>query len=136
MMIRTILLSTSAALTAGAAMAPAASHAQAPDARAATAAATPVLSLDQRTMLRCSAAFAIVARQQAEGKAEAKRYPPMDPRGKEFFIRASGQVIEETNMTHEQIAAALRTEAQGLAAAGRLDAVMPACLLSLDASGL
>lgn len=127
-MIRTIhlgLMTAAIALSASA-------HAQAPGALP----TAPALSLEQRTMLRCSAAFAIVARQQADGKAAAKRYPPMDPRGKEFFVRASAQVMEQTRMTREQIQAVLEAEAQGLSAPGRLDAVMPACLLSLDASGL
>ena len=87
-------------------------------------------------MLRCSAAFAIIARQQADGRAEAKRYPPMDPRGREFFVRASAQVMDQAKMTREQVQAVLQAEAQGLSAPGRIDAIMPACLLSLDASGL
>lgn len=87
-------------------------------------------------MLRCSAAFAIVARQQADGRAEAKRYPAMEPRGKEFFVRASAQLMDEAKLTREQVQAALQAEAKDLSAPGKLDAVMPACLLSLDASGL
>lgn len=98
--------------------------------------AQPQLSLEQRTMLRCSAAFAIVARQQADGRPDARRYPPMDPRGKEFFVRASAQLMDEAKLTREQVQAALLAEARNLSAPAMLDAVMPACLLSLDASGL
>ena len=94
------------------------------------------LSLEQQTALRCSAAFAIVADGQARGNSEAVRYPPLGKRGREFFVRASAQLMDETGMDREDVAALLSAEAQKLWDEGRIDDVMPACLLLLDASGL
>lgn len=89
---------------------------------------TPQLTLDQRMLLRCSAAFAMVAHGQQTGSAEALRYPDVSQRGREFFVRASAQVMEETGFGREQIAAALSAEAQDLRDNDTLGDVMPVCL--------
>lgn len=102
---------------------------------AAIAQPAPQLSLEHRTALRCSAAFAIVATLQERGAA--KEYPPLGERGREFFVRASAQVMEEAGMDRAAVAAQLQSEAQDLAGnAAKLEAVMPACLLLLDSSGI
>lgn len=99
-------------------------------------AAPPPLSLEQQTALRCAAAFAIVAEEQARGVAEAQSLPPMAERGREFFVRVSAQLMDETGMAREEVAALLSAEARTLRDEGLVAQVMPACLLLLDASGL
>lgn len=96
-------------------------------------AVAPQLSLDHRMLVRCSAAFAIVANGQQSGSPEALRYPDLAERGREFFVRASAQVMDEAGLDREQIAAALTAEAQDLRDSGSLDAVMPVCLGLLPA---
>jgi len=88
----------------------------------------PQLSLDHRMLVRCSAAFAIVGTGQENGNAEALRYPDVTERGREFFVRASAQVMDEAGLDRDQITAALTAEAQDLANSGSLDQVMPVCL--------
>ncbi len=97
---------------------------------------TPELSLEQRTSLRCAAAFAIVAEGQANGNAEALAWPAVGERGKEFFVRASAQVMDQAGLNRDQISAALSAEAQKLWDEGNIDDVMPGCLLLLEASGI
>ncbi|MFB0612792.1 hypothetical protein [Aurantiacibacter poecillastricola] len=99
----------------------------------AAAQAMPQLSLDQRMLLRCSAAFALVAEGQANGNEEAQRFPDMNERGREFFVRASAQVMDEAGLDREQIAAALSAEAQDIWDKGTLGEVMPVCLAMLPA---
>jgi hypothetical protein len=98
--------------------------------------AVPDLSLEHRMMLRCSAAFALVAYRQGTGDAEASRYPPLKERGSEFFVRASARVMDEAGLDRAAISAALQAEAHALAQDEALEAVMPACLSVLDAAGL
>jgi len=102
----------------------------------AQAAPAPELTLQQRTSLRCAAAFALVAEGQANGNEAAKAYPELGQRGKEFFVRASAQVMDETGLTRAQIGAILSQEAQAMWDDGTLADVMPGCLLLLDASGV
>jgi hypothetical protein len=93
------------------------------------------LSLEQRTALRCSAAFAIVSTAQEQGGASD--YPRLDRRAREFFVRSSARVMDEAGLDREGITALMEAEAQDLVGTpGRIDAVMPACLALLDASGL
>lgn len=99
-------------------------------------AAAPQLTLEQSTALRCSAAFAIVAADQAAGNAKALAFPPMAQRGREFFVRASAQLMDEAQVTRADVAALLQTEAQRQRDTGTTAEIMPACLLLLDASGI
>ncbi len=85
-------------------------------------------------LLRCSAAFALVARRQAAGEADALGWPPLGQRGSEFFVRASAKVMDEAQLDRAGIAAALQTAAQGLLAPGALVAIMPPCLAALELS--
>lgn len=101
----------------------------------AQASAEPELSLQQLTSMRCAAAFAIVAGRQEDGNSEALAYPVLSRRGKEFFVRASAQTMEEAGLTREQISAVLSSEAQTLRDEDTIADVMPGCLLLLDASG-
>lgn len=93
------------------------------------------LSLEQRTALRCSAAFAIVSTAQEQGGVS--EYPSLDQRAREFFVRSSARIMDEAGLDRAGITALMQAEAQDLVGTpGRLDAVMPACLALLDASGL
>jgi len=94
------------------------------------------LSLEHRMLLRCSAAFALIAYRQETADADAAQYPPLKQRGSEFFVRASARVMDEAGLDRAAIDAALRAEAQGLLRGGTLAAVMPVCLSALDATGL
>jgi hypothetical protein len=96
----------------------------------------PPLTIEQRTGLRCSAAFAIAAQAQARGDAEALSLPPLAQRGREFFVRFSAQLMDDTGMTRDAVAALLTAEAQALGSREELRQVMPACLLLLDTSGV
>lgn len=93
--------------------------------------ASPQLSLEQRMLLRCSAAFAIVAEGQANGNAQALQYPPMADRGREFFVRASARVMDEAGLDRAAVSAALATEARDISEDGTLEQVMPPCLALL-----
>ena len=92
------------------------------------------LSLEQRTALRCSAAFAIVSALQARGGAQ--EYPPLAQPGREYFVRSAAQLIDDTGIDRAGIAAIMQREAEAMSDADRLEAAMPACLLLLDSSGL
>jgi len=109
------------------ALAPAAYAQQAP---------APSLTIEQRTALRCSVAFALVAEGQARGDAEMAAYPALGDRGREFFVRTSARIMDETGLNREAVAGILAAEVESLREKGALDQVMPPCLLLLDASGL
>lgn len=111
----------------------------APVADAAPVMAPVTLSLEQRGALRCAAAFAIVAGEQARGEANALAYPPLAARGKAFFVATGARVIDEAQIDRAQLQAALAGEVAALQrqaiVAGKpqatLAAVMPACLTML-----
>lgn len=92
------------------------------------------LTMQQSTALKCAAAFALGAAAQARG--EGRDWPALIPRGREFMVRSSAQVMDETGRSREAVAAELTAQAQALSAPGALAAAMPPCLLLLQASGL
>ena len=94
------------------------------------------LSLEHRMLLRCSAAFALVAARQDAGDAEALAYPPLKERGREFFVRASAKVMDEAKLDRAALAEAMRSEAEAMVDAPSLDQIMPPCLDALTAAGL
>jgi hypothetical protein len=104
----------------------------------------PRYTLEHRMLLRCSAAFAIVAGEQQRGLATALAYPPLAERGREYFVRSSVRLMDDLAITREQVEASLRGEVEALrkasAEAGEpsdyLDGVMQPCLSALEASGL
>ena len=49
------------------------------------------LALELQTALHCSAMFAIVAADQSRGAKWALAYPPLQVRGKEYFVRVGAQ---------------------------------------------
>ena len=103
----------------------------------------PRFTLEHRLLLRCSATFAIVAAEQQRDGAAARLYPPMGERGREYFVRASVQLMDDLKLTREQVEASLRSEVRGLQKASSeaadpaayLDGLMKPCLSALEASG-
>ena len=102
------------------------------------------LTLEQTMLLRCSAMFAVVAKEQERGVPAAGAYPPMQQRGKEYFVRAGARLMDELGLTPQQFAARVSVQVDALASEARgapdskvyLAGVMQACLAALDASGL
>ena len=94
------------------------------------------LSLEHRMMLRCSAAFALVAHRQETGDVAMQQYPPLKERGSKYFVHASAKVMEQAGLDRPAITAALETEARTLLQGQTLAAIMPVCLSALDAAGL
>jgi hypothetical protein len=88
----------------------------------------PALSLEQRMLLRCSAAFALVSNRQQSSEDWALAYPPLDLTGRDFFVEASASLLDETQMSEDALEQLLRAEAQQLLDTELLQAVMPVCL--------
>lgn len=101
----------------------------------------PRLNLAQETSLRCSAAFGLVAYDQKRGAPGAANYPPMGTRGREFFVRTTARLMDETGASREQVQALLKQridELQNGAIAAKDPAefvgrTVNACLPLLDA---
>jgi hypothetical protein len=104
----------------------------------------PPFTLEHRLLLRCSAAFAIVAAEQQRGAASALAYPPLSERGREYFVRSSVRLMDDLQLPRERVEASLRAEVEALQRtsaeasdpAAYLDGVMQPCLSALEASGL
>lgn len=96
----------------------------------------PAISLEQRTSLRCAAAFAIVAQGQARGNAGSLGWPPLGERGREFFVRISAQLMDDAGLERTTVATLLQREAKSLTDKGQVQQVMPSCLILLETSGL
>ena len=110
----------------------------------AAAQAPPPFTLEHRMLLRCSAAFALVASEQQRGVPTALAYPPLGERGREYFVRASVRLMDDLALTREQVEASLRAEVETLQQATAeaadpaqyVDDLMQPCLSALEASGL
>ncbi|MEE4201662.1 hypothetical protein [Erythrobacter sp.] len=96
----------------------------------------PALSLSAQATLRCSAAFAMVAHGQSIGNEDARQWPDLATRGREFFVRSLAQLMDETGLDRAGIAALVEAEAQRLWDSGETQQVMPACLVMLGAADL
>ncbi len=103
--------------------------------QSASAPAKPITQ-EQRALLRCAAAFAIVSNAQASGQASAQHWPELGTRGREFFVRAMAHLMDQTGVDRAGVAQLAHEEAQALATGGDLPAIMPSCLLMLEASGV
>ncbi len=100
------------------------------------AASAASLSSENRAIVRCSAAFSLVAFGQANGNADAQKWPAMGERGREFFVRALAGLMDETGLNRDGVSQLVSTEAQRLWDTDTLNDVMPACLLMLETSGV
>jgi hypothetical protein len=104
----------------------------------------PRLSIEQQTLVRCSATFALVAGEQAKGDPVALRYPALGERGREYFVRTAAKLTDELAVPRETVMALLNAEAGKVQAertaaadpAPLTDRIMQTCLVSLVASGL
>ncbi|PLK26887.1 hypothetical protein [Novosphingobium sp. TH158] len=100
----------------------------------------PRLNLAQETTLRCSAAFGLVAFDQKRGAPGASEFPPLAERGREFFVRTTARLMDETGASREAVQALLKARVEELQkapagaahAASSLKAVVRACLPLLD----
>jgi hypothetical protein len=100
------------------------------------AAAPPVLSQQDRALLRCAAAFAVVSNRQANGSTSAQQWPLLGTRGREFFVRAMAQLMDTSGFDRDGIAALVSDEAKAMVTKDEVDKVMPTCLTMLESSGL
>lgn len=94
------------------------------------------LTAENRAVLRCSAAFALVAHGQVNGNAEAKKWPELSTRGREFFVRSLAGLMDDTGLNRDGVSQLVSAEAQRLWDADEVNKVMPACLLMLETSGV
>ena len=94
------------------------------------------LSQENTALLRCSAAFALVSFGQEAGSEDALKWPQIDPRGREFFVRAMAKIMDDTGMDRDQVSELASAEAQKLLDADQVNSVMPACLTMLESSGV
>ena len=97
--------------------------------------ADPVLTQEQRAGVRCAAALAILAEGQARGDAAARKWPPMETRAREFFVRTLAQLMDQTGLDRAGINRVTSKEAQDIWDKGELEKVLPSCLVMLEASG-
>lgn len=96
----------------------------------------PQLNLEQQTLLRCSAAFALAANMQEHGDRSLGEIPELRARGQEYFVRAMASLMDQEALDRAAVAALLKAEVATLAEGDTLARAMPACLASLEASGL
>ena len=97
--------------------------------------ALPALSMEQQTALRCSVGIAMAAERQRAGQGDPD-WPDLADRGREFFVRSLAQLMDDTGMSREALMQAAAPQLADLQEGERLQQVMPACLLMLNASGL
>jgi hypothetical protein len=91
-----------------------------------TAQDIPPMTLEQQMLVRCSAAFAIVASEQERGVASARAYPPLNERGKEFFVRSGARLMDELHLSREAFQALMKGEVERLQAKAIASADPPA----------
>ncbi len=94
------------------------------------------LTQENKAAIRCSAAFAMVAHGQSTGNEASQKWPDLGTRGREFFVVALAQLMDQTGLDRAGVTRLVTEEAQRLWDNGEVDQVMPACLLMLEASGV
>lgn len=102
---------------------------------AAAPAEQPVLTPPQAMALRCGVVFALGARLQAEKLPLALGWPALDTRGKEYFVRVTAKLMDDTKASRETLSAMAMRQVPELQTPSAIAAAMPACLPLLDASG-
>lgn len=107
---------------------------------------TPVIAqetvADLDTAVRCAVVFGLIAGGQEQGSADALAYPPMEERGREFFVQVGARLIDERGLTTEQVAGVLLDQANALIdqaqashdPEGAMRSVAEPCLVLLDAT--
>ncbi len=98
------------------------------------------LPIEQAAGPRCGIAFATVSRWQKGGDPRGTGYIDMEAQGgREFFIRTMAGLMEEFELTRDQIQTLAFNEVNKLnnsEGAERIAAMMPACLLMKRSAGL
>lgn len=98
------------------------------------------LPIEQAAAPRCGLAFAVVGRWQNMGDPRGAEYESMETGGgREFFVRTLAKLMDDLELSREEISAMVMRDANALAAEGdgeQVAAMMPACLMLKDASGL
>jgi len=94
------------------------------------------ITQENRALLRCAAAFAVVSSAQAKGDAQALQWPDLGTRGREFFVRAMAQLMDASGIDREGIARLASAEARTLSDNSEVGQIMPSCLLMLESSGI
>ena len=97
---------------------------------------------DMRADVRCSAAFAVTASEQARGLDSAMRWPLLDARGREFFVATGVKLMDGAGLDRaavkrlmeDEVAELQRQAAVSNDPASVVDAVMAPCLERLDAA--
>lgn len=82
----------------------------------AIAQSAPKLTLAQETALRCSAAFALVATEQARKAPGSERYPVLGTRGREYFVRSTARLMDEAHLSRDQVTSLFRVRYDALQA--------------------
>ena len=100
------------------------------------AATPPSLTPPQAAALRCGVVFAMGAKMQADGKPVATNWPPLDQRGREFFVRTAARIMEETGASRDAIQALAAAQLITLRGDGAVAAAVPGCIVLLDAAGV
>lgn len=90
------------------------------------------LTAEEQMGLTCASAFALVAAGHARGEPAMAQYPPLNQRGREYFVRLAAQLMDDAGLDQAGIRAATATQAAALRRSG-VAGVMPACLHALDA---
>lgn len=98
-------------------------------------AAEPALTPPQAAALRCGVVFALGAKMQADKAPLAADWPPLGTRGKEYFVRVTAKLIDDTGASRETLAAMAMRQLPALSEPAALAAAMPGCLTLLEASG-
>jgi hypothetical protein len=100
----------------------------------------PVADLD--IAVRCGALFGIINSEQKRGVASALEFPPLETRGKEFFVRTAARLMDERQLTREEVGARFKAETEKLQAeviaasdpAAAVATVATPCFALLDAA--
>ena len=98
----------------------------------------PQMSLEQRSAFRCGILFGLVASGQANGVEKYAGFPPLEERGKEFFVRTTAQLMDDERFTRPVVSEYMRRDVVEIFAEGDEGVAkrMPPCLLMLETSGI
>jgi hypothetical protein len=102
---------------------------------AAAPAAEPALTPPQAAALRCGVVFAVGAKLQEQNLPLALGWPPLAKRGREYFVRVTAKLMDDTGASRETLSAMAMRHVPALSTPAVVAAAMPGCLPLLDASG-
>lgn len=97
------------------------------------------LPVTEATGPRCGVAFAEVADWQKSGDPRGQAWPDLAAAGaQEFFVVAMARLMDARGLTREDIVRLVQTEVAAHDAdnGAAIEAMMPACLMLLESSGI